>query len=313
MGKVQCKNCGRMIRESDRRCLYCNMLNADYKPNTEPLIESSSLDETRRWDPAVLNNIEKSNVVNNENVKVVYTKNKNNSPAVKVIKIILAVVGSIFALILFNVIAEDIVFSIDYNTSPHTGYYLDGERLYYFDRLVLNDDGEWVDRWWVCDWNANKTACSWSIYEEGENLGFILDFNAKDNTWEYGIEEALNVHSDVFDIQLDKGYLDKGGLREPQTGYYYCNNIIYFYLKADWQIEEQYTGWYTYNESTQSWHFHSKYDFKGVLDELLYYYPDAYFVGESDASWRTTGIELPSSFLETEWYQTAQIIENQRR
>ena len=52
MAIIKCKNCGRMIRESDRRCLYCNVLNADYIETNS--VSASSLGETRRWDPSAI-------------------------------------------------------------------------------------------------------------------------------------------------------------------------------------------------------------------------------------------------------------------
>jgi hypothetical protein len=187
---------------------------------------------------------------------------------------------------------------IDYNDAS-SGYYINNETLYYYEGWSYGHDY----RWWVYDADDSK----WSIYQELEKDGFILDFNGTDNILASNVEEAIGIKYDDFNIYRSKEYIDAGHHYEPDIGYYKHGDDIYYYLDdrhSDYG-EADNSGWYKHNASTNDWEFYCYYENRELIDDELWYYEDDYYIGYNDSDWAINGYDWNTqSFTSTTWYES---------
>lgn len=131
----------------------------------------------------------------------------------------------------------------------------------------------------------------------------IFDFSDDDMLWEHQVEEIFGLDADLINVRYSKNYIDAGHHHRPNDGYYWVDGTTYYYLE-DYYSDEDVSGWYKYYDDQAVWRFYCDYEDKNSLGDVLYYYPESAFIGDSDASWRITGKKAPPSFHDTEWYKT---------
>lgn len=365
MAKVICENCGRTIRGSDLRCLYCNAINVHRKKDvdntssflsdTNPLFESS-------FSPEYFNKTDQEIVTPSSNTSTepkmgntvasrdttVYHEQRsfgeNNNPQGlaqvmvqrtdstssylsvkkessaqptrfiqnKLIATIIGVIAIMFILATGLIVYEELDYIIWDAQNLDEGYYINNKQLYFFDSSVYDEEKDIeLSRWWQYD----ITTHDWTIYQESasDTMAPIFSFTDDDVMWEYEVEQVFGLDEDLINIRLSKTYIDAGHHYRPRGGYYLYDNLAYYYLNDYYAWDEEISGWYRYNPDQGAWLFYCTYENKDFLGDVLYYYPTTVFVGESDASWRTTGVEPPPSFHETEWYKLYQAHEAELR
>ena len=326
MAKVICENCGRTIRDSDLRCAYCNAINVNRKRDvnkTSSFLDDkkTSLENSFSCD---LSNITQDNVVSPPNVtaelyvpstatqssqRVVTIIEPNSHPVRfirnKVVAVIIGIIVIIFLLVVGATLYEEIDFMLWDARNLDEGYYINNKQLYFYDSGVYDDVNDIeLSRWWKYDVSTHD----WIIYQEcpSDEMTPIFGFTDDDAMWEYEVEQVFGLDEDLINIRLSKTYIDAGHHYRPRSGYYLYDGLAYYYLHDSYARNEKISGWYRYNPDQEAWLFYCTYENKDFLGDVLYYYPDTVFVGDSDASWRTTGVTPPPSFHETDWYKLHQ-------
>lgn len=322
MAQIKCENCGRTIRDTDIRCLYCNAINV----NRISSIDEHSVDskyDTKRWDSSALNKhikterpIEHSTTYRTENnivfeqERITVTRTSDNKRSIGKVFGVLAIIC--LCLVTFGIVAfvaNEIAYDIRSSNKPDDGYYLQGDELYYFDSWAeTNDSRGWTQYWWKYEYVADVTEGEWVIYVEGDDLDFLFDFSDDDCMWYGEVEEKLGLSAEYFNISDSKTYIDAGHHYVPTEGYYLCDDDILFYYSQPYiGNETDASGWYKFDSTKNDWVFVCTYRDKGIMDDLLYYYPDTFFIGDSDAAWRKTKYDCPPSFFATDYYIDNQI------
>lgn len=356
MAKVICENCGRTIRDSDLRCLYCNAINVHRKrdvddtssffDNEKTLYESSFSNgfsdakedivsppnEMVAQETVCATELQKANVSTLERYNSIESlrgqstaKRQTQEAAIigpishsggffknKVVAVIIGIILIIFLLAIGGILYEEIDFMIWDAQNLDEGYYINNKQLYFYDSSVYDDINDIeLSRWWKYD----IAAQDWTIYQEcpADEMTPIFGFTDDDAMWEYEVEQIFGLDEDLINIRLSKTYIDAGHHYRPRHGYYLYDNLAYYYLDDFYAWDEEISGWYRYNPDQGAWLFYCTYENKDFLGDVLYYYPETVFVGDSDASWRTTGFTPPLSFHETEWYKLYQAHEAELR
>ena len=202
-------------------------------------------------------------------------------------------------LILFIIIGCWILNSMD-----NKYYYTNDTGLFYcYDRK--NQD------WWQYDFSTRE----WTIYN-----GSFSNKIPTSIKWKFLIGDSVYMDSklqskinsghnnyysiDELDISHSKTFIDSGRHLVPKQGYYKYDGILYYYL--DDQYGEKYgtrdnSGWYRYNDYSDSWDYYCDYTDQYTLGNDLYYAENTYaYDYNSYYNWNT------QSFESTIWYNEAE-------
>ena len=362
MATISCPNCGRLVRDTDIRCLYCNTPLTSSPPEKQDYIQNKEVatygksfgaansdspnsfsdrprveTETQEYandtvtvrttktftehnvhlvsSETGMDEVLKELTLNeNQNTKrgvsIQVHRNTTKPKKNNVLKIIIVIVLSMVALIGGTALYQELEYLVWDREHLDVGYYINNNNeLFYFDDYIyVADEHSEISRWW----KFNTTTGDWVIYKEFpyEESETLFNFTDSDCLWEHEAAEKLHLDESVINIRFSKAFIDAGHHYQPLTGYYWLDDIAYFYLH--YYETDEISNWYIFSPEN-GWQFYCDNEDKDKLGEVLYYFPDFAYVGNDDGAWQRRGVEAPDSFLKTEWHLAYQAAEEEFR
>ncbi len=174
----------------------------------------------------------------------------------------------------------------------HSGnyYQTEDETVYYCDYDDYGTDS-YVFGWWRYDPENREWTLLYTHDETVDQFpDELMSTNEKGKTVypeviniiEYGDE--LGIPYEEYSIYHSRNYIDAGHHFTPDRSYYQVNNTLYYYLDDNYGSRYGYgdnSGWYTYDEDSESWSYLCDKDDSSSIGEELWYDPNEYRIGST--------------------------------